>query len=345
MRNSKETASDVNQEVGMRGRTTRVTRQSAKQVAAARHPSPPDSDDDELSDQLQEVEHKSPRADKKQTARRENDPAPARGKTSKGKSLPEKLPAQTTSSPTINILPVVMLIAIFGLYFYMNYNKEKSPTASRKLNHESTRRLNEMKTNRKNLKEMLEKIFPADHQIVAKSIVAEVLERNLRQVQSTGPKKALVLHFAGNADEYDKMQELVVEYVLGHPPSGLLQLGRNLSDWDEVRETVFEHLRRHPRSVIILQEADKAPFEKIYNLEDAFENADFEFGGERADCTRAIFIIRTEFVKNIKEEVCSEQECKLENRIAMVRHVKMASQNFWTRPAFVARIRDLVPFV
>ena len=173
--------------------------------------------------------------------------------------------------------------------------------------------LDDRKKSRANLQAMLEKVFPG-HQAVAKTIMTEVLDRNVRKTQSNVVEKALVLHFAGNPAEYSKMERVVIDFVLEHPYPAVLHLGRNLTDWDDVREAVFKHLLEHPRCVVVLHEADHAPFESLYNLEDAFENSEFEFGGERVDCRHAIFVLQTIFVKNLKDTVCSGEECTSENR-------------------------------
>mmetsp|Transcript_23247 Transcript_23247/g.75608 ORF Transcript_23247/g.75608 Transcript_23247/m.75608 type:complete len:294 (+) Transcript_23247:269-1150(+) len=287
------------------------------------------------------------RLDNKRSSRDAKDTkARAKSHAIQGNRDAEKLQVDFSSTKSSMLLPLALLLVIgfLGYYFHSHLNDDGHSGGSKRMSRHMSSGLDDRKKSRANLQAMLEKVFPG-HQAVAKAIMTEVLDRNVRKMQSNVVEKALVLHFAGNPAEYSKMESVVIDFVLGHPYPAVLHLGRNLTDWDDVREAVFKHLLQHPRCVVVLHEADRAPFESLYNLEDAFENSEFEFAGERVDCRHAIFVLQTSFVKNLKDTVCSGEECTSENRNAMVHNVKMASQSFWTRQAFVARIRDIVPFV
>lgn len=62
---------------------------------------------------------------------------------------------------------------------------------------------------------------------------------------------------------------------------------------------------------MVLHRADKAPAGRLYDLEDAFENAEFEYGGKRTDCSKVIFVLETEFagVSELAADACGGSTC------------------------------------
>jgi hypothetical protein len=65
------------------------------------------------------------------------------------------------------------------------------------------------------------------------------------------------------------------------------------------------------RSIVVLHRADQAPDGRLYDLEDAFENAEFEYGGQRTDCSKVIFVLETGFAggPELAAEACGGLEC------------------------------------
>lgn len=62
---------------------------------------------------------------------------------------------------------------------------------------------------------------------------------------------------------------------------------------------------------MVLHRADQAPDGRLYDLEDAFENAEFEYGGQRTDCSMVIFVLETGFVggSELVAEACGGSSC------------------------------------
>jgi hypothetical protein len=65
------------------------------------------------------------------------------------------------------------------------------------------------------------------------------------------------------------------------------------------------------RSIVVLHRADQAPDGRLYDLEDAFENAEFEYGGQRTDCSKVIFVLETGFAggSELAAEACGGFDC------------------------------------
>jgi len=151
---------------------------------------------------------------------------------------------------------------------------------------------------------------------IAREIVREVLLRRERQMLHNTIKRAVTLHFAGdlasqenhdrNLDNFNRMSGAVEHFVLSEPSSQALHLGRAASDWQSARTRVAEHLLKHPRSAIILHDADKAPAEQLYDLEDAFETPHLQHQGVNVDSTGAVFIIRTSLGAALSAHVCND---------------------------------------
>ena len=151
---------------------------------------------------------------------------------------------------------------------------------------------------------------------IAREIVREVLLRRERQMLHNTIKRAVTLHFAGdlasqenhdrNLDNFNRMSGAVEHFVLSEPSSQALHLGRATSDWQSARTRVAEHLLKHPRSAIILHDADKAPAEQLYDLEDAFETPHLQHQGVNVDSTGAVFIIRTSLGAALSAHVCND---------------------------------------
>lgn len=184
---------------------------------------------------------------------------------------------------------------------------------------------------REKLKGLLKSTFMEGEQAVATKIVRQVLLRNDRQREAKTLTRAVVFLFAGGAfNAYEKMEHVIQKHVLGGSQKGLLELASGEEAFDSgLRGAVAEQLEKNPRSVIILRNVDRADPEILYDLEDAFENQEIQHAGKSIDCRRAVFILETNL--NSGGEVSAKA-------------VRAAASGFWSRQAFVARVREAVPF-
>eukprot|EP00961_Rhodomonas_salina_P092429 1243474-Rhodomonas_salina.4 len=189
--------------------------------------------------------------------------------------------------------------------------------------------------------------FAEQEVAVAKKIVTDVLLRNERQLESGTAERSTVFHFGGGSagDSCKRMEKVVEEFMFPRAePKSTLRVAVHKGELDGIRNKIYDQLIQTPRSLIILERADEAQERSLYLIEDAFENAVFDHGGKGVDCTQAVFIIETSLGEGMAETVCGGGACDLSHKEALVRQLKQASQAIWSRQAFVARIREVVPF-
>jgi len=155
--------------------------------------------------------------------------------------------------------------------------------------------------------------------------VQKVLLRRERQLLKGTIKRAVVFHFAGDLGSeqkreqtlgnFDKMTSAIERFVLGASKGqSALHLGKEVGEWQDLRKLVAAHLAKHPHAVIVLNRADEAPAERLYDLEDAFEMSSLQHDGGHVDCTGAIFILQTSLGADLSSHVCSGA-CTPEHRL------------------------------
>ena len=87
----------------------------------------------------------------------------------------------------------------------------------------------------------------------------------------------------------------------------VLHIGnKNASDWDHARKLVARHLAKNPHAVVVLHDADKAPAERLYDLEDAFETPYLQDEGVRIACASTVFILVSSLGQQLKTSICDD---------------------------------------
>ena len=199
------------------------------------------------------------------------------------------------------------------------------------------------------LSAVMQKSFPVDHNLpasrraglrVSQGIVHEVLMRRERQMLRHTIKRAVSFHFAGDANDpatpsdFAKMTGAIVGLVLGESSAeGALHLGEDARDWENPRQRVAEHLAKHPNAVVVLHRADRAPTERLYDLEDAFETPHLQHDGVLVKSSGAVFILQTSLGSALTSHICGDRACEAHHKADLIRYVKEQSQLHWTRQA------------
>ena len=94
-----------------------------------------------------------------------------------------------------------------------------------------------------------------------------------------------------------------------------------------------KHLAKHPNAVVVLHRADRAPTERLYDLEDAFETPHLQHDGVLVKSSGAGFILQTSLGSALTSHICGDRACEAHHKTDLIRYVKEQSQLHWTRQA------------
>jgi len=157
---------------------------------------------------------------------------------------------------------------------------------------------------------------------IARDAVYKTLLRREKQQRAGTIKRAVTFHFAGDfrephsskrcGDIFAKVVDAVAAFVMADSANRLsqgqsvLHIGKKPAEWDGARKRVAEYLVKNPMAVVVIHNADMLPesFERLYDLEDAFEMPHLQNDGVLVDTTGAVFILQTSLGQELAQDVC-----------------------------------------
>ena len=157
---------------------------------------------------------------------------------------------------------------------------------------------------------------------IVREIVHETLKRRERQLQKHTIQRAVTFHFAGDFHDqensnqtsrmFTKVAAAIEKFVMsdheGRPDKArsALHIGNDPAGWYGTRKRVADYLKKYPKAVVVIHNADKVPdnFERLYDLEDAFEMPLLQNEGVQISTTGAVFILQSSLGPALTNDVC-----------------------------------------